>query len=170
MASITCGNCNQTHTSVNAVKYCYRVLSPTGLSSEAFELFRPDPAQVRMEDRSTVTARPPAGGPVTEEGMYRDASGTIFKVVKAVHGSGKLYAKELRIDQTTTAQDRVSNAGGHFVYKPGAIRALSTNDKMSLEDAKAFGKLYGFCCRCGAILTDENSIEAGIGPICASKW
>ena len=40
---------------------------------------------------------------------------------------------------------------------------------MTLEEAKEFGKLYGICCRCAAILTDENSIREGIGPICAQK-
>ena len=34
--------------------------------------------------------------------------------------------------------------------------------RMSLADAKAFGALYGCCCNCGATLTDETSIEAGI--------
>jgi len=31
-------------------------------------------------------------------------------------------------------------------------------------------KEFGICCCCGATLTDPNSIEAGIGPICAGKW
>jgi hypothetical protein len=41
---------------------------------------------------------------------------------------------------------------------------------MSLEEAKAFGRLYGVCVRCGATLTDEQSIEAGIGPVCAGRF
>jgi hypothetical protein len=41
---------------------------------------------------------------------------------------------------------------------------------MSLEDGKKYGKLYGVCCVCGRVLTDENSIQAGIGPVCANKF
>ncbi len=36
--------------------------------------------------------------------------------------------------------------------------------------AKAYGKRYGSCSVCGRELTDGNSIDAGIGPICASKY
>lgn len=39
-----------------------------------------------------------------------------------------------------------------------------------LGTAKAHGKLAGRCCSCGRELTDENSIAAGIGPICAEKF
>lgn len=42
------------------------------------------------------------------------------------------------------------------------------------EDVRAAailsGKETGVCCCCGRELTDPNSIEAGIGPVCASKW
>jgi hypothetical protein len=38
-----------------------------------------------------------------------------------------------------------------------------------LEAQKAYGHLTGVCGRCGRILEDEESIAAGIGPICATK-
>ena len=50
------------------------------------------------------------------------------------------------------------------------IRRLCPEHKMSLADAKKFGALYGTCCVCGRTLTDEVSIEAGIGPVCAQKF
>jgi hypothetical protein len=40
---------------------------------------------------------------------------------------------------------------------------------MTVEEAKAFGLLYGRCIVCGRTLTDEKSIADGIGPICAAK-
>jgi len=33
-----------------------------------------------------------------------------------------------------------------------------------------YGKLAGRCCSCGRELTDDDSIEAGIGPVCARKF
>ena len=99
--------------------------------------------------------------PVVEAGMYRK-DGVIYKVQKAVHGSGNLYAKEL-------LPPAEKGGKASFAYAKGAIRKLQASDRLSLEDAKKFGALYGSCCVCGRVLTKEESIEAGIGPICASR-
>jgi len=40
---------------------------------------------------------------------------------------------------------------------------------MTVDEAARYGRLYGRCMVCGRTLTDEGSIERGIGPICASK-
>lgn len=81
---------------------------------------------------------------------------TVYKVQHAHHGSGRLYAKILD--------------GGTFDYAPEGMRDLrASGQKMDMDTARKFGHLYGMCCRCGRILTDENSIAAGIGPKCASK-
>lgn len=101
----------------------------------------------------------PARKPVTEDGMYRMADGTIAKVQYAVNGSGNLYAKRLVI----------SEDHGSFEYAPGLIRQLSADDRMTVEEAAEFGRLYGWCCVCGRTLTDEKSIAAGIGPVCAGR-
>ena len=95
---------------------------------------------------------------VTEDGMYQTPEGVIFKVQIAKQGSGNLYAKRLDTDTLS------------FVYAPGALRDLTPAMKMSLEAAQAFGRLYGVCCQCGRDLTDEDSIAAGIGPVCAGKF
>ncbi len=90
---------------------------------------------------------------VETPGMYRK-DGQIYKVQIAVHGSGKPYAKRLL-------------EGGGFEYAQGVVRQLNPSEMMTLAEAKEFGALYGVCCVCGATLTDENSIAAGIGPVCA---
>lgn len=100
----------------------------------------------------------PAVEPITH-GMYRKDD-VIYKVQKAVHGSGKLYAKVLVVD---------GPGQGHFEYAPGAVTTLRIEHRMSPEEAAEFGRLYGICIVCGATLTDERSIEAGIGPICRGK-
>jgi hypothetical protein len=103
----------------------------------------------------TMTAKPK---PITEDGMYQQ-SGMIFKVQRS--GSGRLYAKELMQDE---------DGNWHFEYAPGAVRNLRNIDKMTMEQAKEFGALYGTCCVCGRTLTNEESIAAGIGPVCAGRF
>src|SRR5690606_17324997 len=101
-----------------------------------------------------------AAMPELEDGMYV-LDGVIFKVQHAVHGSGRQCAKRL-----------VPGAPGEratFEYAPGMVRKLRPEHRMTMDQAKEFGALYGTCCQCGRVLTNEDSIEAGIGPICASK-
>lgn len=93
---------------------------------------------------------------VTEEGMYRLVNGQIFKVVRALYGSGQLYAKRL-------------TDYGIFETAKGAMRLIAAQDRMTAEQAAEYGKLYGRCVRCQAPLTDEESIERGMGPVCAGK-
>lgn len=106
-----------------------------------------------------------------EAGMYRKG-GVVYKVQRAVHGSGNMYAKALVYFDENGYEAKAAGDGGgwKFIYQQGAINMLSPEDMMSLEEAQEFGRIYGVCCRCGAMLTDENSIEAGIGPICATKF
>ena len=59
---------------------------------------------------------------------------------------------------------------GRFEYHTGLIRKLDESMRMTLEQAKQYGAIYGVCCNCGRTLTNEDSIEAGIGPICAGKF
>jgi hypothetical protein len=39
-----------------------------------------------------------------------------------------------------------------------------------MEAAVRYGRQTGRCSCCGRELTNKASIDAGIGPICASKW
>jgi hypothetical protein len=91
------------------------------------------------------------------EGMHR-VDGVIYKVQRSPE-SGRVYAKQL-----------VQHGDDwKFEYRAGAIRNLSESTRMTLEEAKEFGQLYGSCCVCGRVLTNEESIEAGIGPVCSGK-
>lgn len=52
-----------------------------------------------------------------------------------------------------------------------AVRALLNEFEANpLVAAVKYGKLSGRCCSCGRELTNDGSIEAGIGPICAEKF
>lgn len=108
-----------------------------------------------------------------DDGFYalRDPNGenlpVVYKVIVAVHGSGRKYAKRLNTDT------------GEWGMARGAIRLLRPEHKMSLEDAlkvaKAVatdvnGALYGRCFKCGRTLTAEDSIERFMGPVCAESF
>lgn len=130
----------------------------------------------------------PEVGPVASlEGMHRTADGTIYKVQRAVHGSGHLYAKQLVAHRECDGHESTDGPIGNVVYcdgtcapeaetewkfefAPGALRLLSEDTKLTLEDAKQFGVVYGSCVVCGRTLTDEKSIAAGIGPVCAKRF
>lgn len=96
---------------------------------------------------------------ITEDGWYLHED-VVYKVQRAVHGSGNLYAKKLLVDE----------GHGSWEYAPGAVCKLQASEKMTLEDAQRFGRLYGMCCSCGATLTNEVSIKNGIGPICGQHF
>lgn len=92
-----------------------------------------------------------------EIGMYT-VDGVIYKVQRAVHGSGHLYAK--RWDAETES----------FDIESGAIRKIKAEHRMSAAEAGAFGLIISACAHCGKTLTDEESIARGLGPICAGKY
>lgn len=91
------------------------------------------------------------------EGIYFH-DGDYYKVVQAVNGSGRLYAR--RCDKGT---------GKFSHYATGMVYELTESERVTAEQAKAFGDLYGMCMICGRTLTDDDSIARGIGPICAGK-
>ncbi|EIC63581.1 DUF6011 domain-containing protein [Mycobacteroides abscessus] len=103
------------------------------------------------------------GGPEVrdiEDGFYELADGRIIKVIHAVHGSGHQYGKVL----DTEARK--------FDIAAGILREVRATGKRIDDDqdrCAELGKLYGICMCCGLELTDEASIEAGIGPICKAK-
>jgi hypothetical protein len=101
-------------------------------------------------------------------GMYRDAAGRIYKVQRS-KTTEKLYAKELTPIGGERLTDDDSVVQFEFVYAPGAMRTLTSADRLSIADAKAFGIRYGVCCVCGRTLSDAKSVAAGIGPICARR-
>lgn len=96
-------------------------------------------------------------GVLTEDGMYLK-DGMIYKVQRAVHGSGELYAKMFNVG--TKEFDYVGR---------GPLHKLTVADKMTVEQASEFSVLYEVCIRCAKVLTRESSIAQGMGDTCASK-
>lgn len=87
------------------------------------------------------------------------------------HGKnpGALYVKTFELDEyqgkileTTFQPAREA--------KPETAEALKTIAADPRAAAVAFGRRTGSCACCGRELTNHNSIELGIGPVCATKW
>ncbi len=126
-----------------------------GLTDRQYE------AAIRIVDRDARPAGEPAHERITRDGWYK-VGDVIYKVQKAVHGSGNLYAKRLDVPVPGVAR-------GEWVYEPGMVNRLTDEQRLTPEQAAEFGRLYGVCGVCGRTLTDEDSIDAGIGPVCITK-
>lgn len=110
-----------------------------------------------------------------EDGMYRRPNGEVVKVYVTVHGASQRVAKVLRVlddDEryTKTLRGREVEVRAEFEYagKRG-LRGLTPEMRMTFEEAVEFGAIYGVCCVCSATLTNETSIELGIGPVCRRR-
>ncbi len=109
---------------------------------------------VKAMPRVAQTREVNGGTTPTEPGVYRKGE-TLFRVYPARAGS-HLLAKRL-LD------------GGGFEYV-GGVSKIAGAKRLTLDEAKAYGHQFGVCCCCGAVLTDPDSVAAGIGPICATKF
>jgi hypothetical protein len=76
-------------------------------------------------------------------------------VVTLSKESGRAYAKKL----TSTG----------WVFVPGAVFRLQADNKMTVDQARAYGKLHGRCAICGKELSDPKSVSQGIGPVCIKR-
>lgn len=105
--------------------------------------------------------RPAVSAERLEIGIYQRADGQIFKV----------YPNQTRTHLLAKVLKGVAEHNPYWDYAGGANRqGLKAADKLTLEQAKVFGRITGTCCNCGRLLTDEVSIADGIGPICAKRF
>lgn len=145
----TCGNCRKQGATVAEIRDCYKFA-----------------ALLDSPELADVLALPEQERPEITDGMWK-LGDTIYKVQWNL-AKTNLYGK--RLDLEATGPDNAFSAAV-FVYEAGVPRKLAAGfaHKLTLEEAKEFGALYGTCCVCGRTLTNEASIEAGIGPICAGR-
>lgn len=99
-------------------------------------------------------AQRPAAPKVTQPGFY-ELNGNIYKVKQG--RSGRLYALLVTEDDT------------RGTFASGIVFQLTEDMKLTEERAAAFGKATGQCLICNRTLTVQESIDRGIGPVCASK-
>lgn len=152
--------------------YAWAPLTKKGATA-LIDWLKPLPRKEIAKAAAATPANPqPAKAVELEDGMYL-LGGSYYKVQHAVHGSGKQYAKLAVItgvDANGVPVERDADAYEvSFEYAPGVVAKLSPANKLTYEQAKEFGMIYGTCCRCGRTLTDELSIALGIGPVCGGR-
>ena len=109
--------------------------------------------QVRDAQRTARRQATAADAAELEADRLHERAGEVYRTVRS--GAGSLYAKIW--------------TGEGWEYARGAIRDLRPEHRMSVERAKELSVRFGRCIRCGALLTADESVERGIGPVCITK-
>lgn len=99
-------------------------------------------------------------------GIYETPGGDIYKVQKS-KTSGKLYASLLTELDEPIQQKRAVKTHDYVYQGQAPLVKLTPEMLLKLENAKRWGRKTGSCCCCGRLLTKKESIDAGIGPVCA---
>lgn len=82
------------------------------------------------------------------------------------------YAREI-VDLSKSQGDRLDTDGKHVRY--GEIKAkgmqyrVADEELIPLDELSTLGVQFGHCIVCGAKLEVAESVEHGIGPVCASR-
>lgn len=143
-----CGKCGQSHEFVYQVKRCYGISAATTASHTVIAR---EPSKSPVELLKIAAAKLPN----VEHARYM-VNSTVYQVDKPTAGkwSGYTFCK----------------AGvGRHAQKMTFAQQLRALEAIAADPAKAFisyGKQFGVCGVCGRELTNPESIERGIGPVC----
>lgn len=86
---------------------------------------------------------------------------------------GYLYVSTVGSYEDRTYLGKISPEGEFFAGRDCTDEIFNDVKKLSgdvLKAAQAHGALTGNCSMCNRELTNELSVELGIGPICRAKW
>lgn len=169
MASIKCGNCKNTHNSVEEVRGCYAgVNAPSNSGNDTFA-------------KRTPAWTPDAGTPVDRIRDYAQRLPNVktmhYAVLVESPGSGEKVWRFFRVDRPQTGRW----AGYTFVKRQAGDEEYPVKNLSAVADilkeisfdpqsaAENYGLQLGKCGCCQRTLTNPDSIKRGIGPICAEK-
>lgn len=135
------------------------------VSHEDFQraLVRLQAAPQHKTVKDVIEARP--SSMELEDGVYK-VGNTIYKVKHAK--TGNQWAHRLEFVNEQPNKGGMLAATFEFAGKPKTL-GIRPDHKLTYEAAKEFGALYGVCCCCGRLLTNELSIHLGIGPVCGGR-
>lgn len=194
MASMKCGACRETHTSVAEVRSCY---NNRPQRTDAHDTHVPDArrrhdaydrTQTLRDMRNGTVHRPDvAQGPGSGLALVKEQRRRLIAALaELAPGKEHVYVAALvddsklrffKLDMPTSGKW----AGTVFIKEQASDdlypvrnvgRQASILDALLADPGAAlarYGKELGQCGICGKTLTDENSRARGIGPVCADK-
>jgi hypothetical protein len=101
--------------------------------------------------------------------IYRAEGLKITLAPATGRNAGALYVVEIDDDAYQGKVDGVTFKAVREA-KGDTLSRLQAIARNPMEAAVRYGRQTGRCSCCGRELTNKESIEAGIGPICAGKW
>lgn len=103
-----------------------------------------------------AAAEAPAAEP--EAGIYQ-ADGRVYRVYLGQQ-AGRMLVKEV-----------LMSGGVTYQYLGSAARCLPAGAiRLSVEEVGSLGKAWDHCLCCGRRLDDPESVDRGIGPVCAKTY
>lgn len=102
-----------------------------------------------------------------EVGMYHTNTGEILRVYLGQH-SGQPLVKRVVLSGEKYEYEYVGSA--HRVLRGESVLGGVVCERMSLDEAKNWGRMTGHCIVCGRQLDDPESVDKGIGPVCEKNW
>ncbi|AHB31723.1 hypothetical protein PBI_BERNARDO_46 [Mycobacterium phage Bernardo] len=124
--------------------------------------------------RLKTVDRDPAVSTEREDGFYM-LGDTIVKLYHTVHGANKQVGAKFvgviteKVDAADSPTGKMRPAEIEWEYGGMALARNPRLVRMTPDQAAEFGQVYGRCGRCASPLTKQESIERGLGPVCASK-
>lgn len=125
--------------------------------SSGIDKLKTDIAKLRSEARKVESKTEKTNA--IEDGYY--VYGDTFACVKFNRAGTRQYATVWDNECQSWEYDSRESAKVKSGILSGDIKRVTP------EDAKRFGDLYGSCMKCSRTLTKPESIAAGIGPVCA---
>jgi hypothetical protein len=104
---------------------------------------------------------------VESEGVF-EYDGSVYLVTTSK--AGRLYARVYADPNGETEVARWHEPRSvKLTYAPGMMGKLREAHRASTERCHELSRLTATCVRCGAQLTDPESVARGMGPTCAAK-
>ena len=102
-----------------------------------------------------------------EVGVYKTLEGTLLRVYKGKQSGMNLVKK---VVPTVNGYEYEYVGSAFRVAKGESSLGLVKILPLTKEEAAAWGRMTGSCIICGRHLDDPESVDAGIGPVCAKGF
>jgi hypothetical protein len=133
------------------------------------------PAEMTFNEVSTLINRlknAPVKGAAAlpEPGVYVLEDGTLVKVKENKTKTNRYSLRWEVINGERLNELGDAHVHGQWVYAPELRSQCKEEKRMTVDQAKEFGLVFGQCCNCGRTLVASKSVLAAIGPVCIKKF